>query len=78
MPQPWIIWTNVPITRRKSYYLVAAPDDTIVFRHRHLWPCVEFLHQSEVKCYQLRPSEHLQGDRVESLRADEENMTWQN
>lgn len=57
MSEPWTIWANCPITRRKSYYLVTDPSDDVVFRNRHLWPCVEFLRSTDVKVYRVLPGD---------------------
>lgn len=54
----WTIWTNVSITRRKSYHLVTSPDGETRYRDRHFWPCVEWLAAEGVDRYLIRPSEH--------------------
>lgn len=53
----WCIWTNVSITRRKSYFIVCDPEGVTRFRHRHFWPCIGFLEAEDIKCYEVRPSE---------------------
>lgn len=66
----WTIWTNVPITRRKSFYLIENPAGEVVFRNRHLWPCVEYLGACDIDVYQLRPSEAPKGSRIANLSID--------
>lgn len=68
----WTIWTNVSITRRKTYHLVTDPDGRTVWRDRHFWPCVEWLERAGICCYLIRPSEPLRGDRVPSLLVKKE------
>lgn len=53
----WAIHTNVSITRRKSFFLVTDPSGEVRFRHRHFWPCVDFLAAEEVRSYNVLPSE---------------------
>lgn len=66
----WTIWTNVPITRRKSFYLVESPAGEIVWRDRHFWPCVEWLARESIEVYQIRPSEAPNGSVVATLSID--------
>lgn len=73
----WIVWTNVPITRRKSFYLVQAPNEEVVFRDRHFWPCVEYLRDNGIQAYEVRPSETRKADRVERLALRQECIIWQ-
>ncbi len=54
----WTIWTNVSITRRKSYFLVCDPEENVCFRHRHFWPCVQWLDVEGIECYSIAPSEY--------------------
>lgn len=53
----WTIWTNVSITRRKSYFIVCDPEEVTHFRHRHFWPCVHWLAVEGVTRYAIAPSE---------------------
>ena len=73
----YTIYCNVPITRRKSFYLVVNEHDVTVFKDRHFWPCIEYLRNEGVEAYEIRPSEPLKGDHVVSLMLREENETWQ-
>ena len=52
------IYTNVSITRRKSYFMVCDHDDIVVFKHRHFWPCIEYLDAEAIEEYTIRPAEH--------------------
>lgn len=73
-----IIWTNVPITRRKSYYLVTDPDENVLFRHRHFWPCIDFLDAEGVTQYEIAPSEHS-GPEVSRIVVNSRRIVkWQN
>lgn len=56
MSSQWTIWCNHEITRRKTFFLVCDTDEEVRFRHRFLWPCVEFLDAQGIKRYVLRPS----------------------
>lgn len=58
----WTIYTNVSITRRKSYFMVTDPDGIVCFRHRHFWPCVDFLAAEGQQEYLLRPAEHSEAN----------------
>lgn len=58
----WVIWTNSSITRRKSYFLVTCPEGVTRFRHRHFWPCVQWLDAEGVTRYHVLPSEIDQPD----------------
>lgn len=53
--QRWLtIWTNVPITRRKTFHIITDSDGETIYRNRHFWPCVEFLDSIGVKAYLIR------------------------
>lgn len=65
----WTIYTNVSITRRKSYFLVQDPNDEIQFRHRHFWPCVVWLDAEGIECYTIAPSEY-DGPEVRPIAVD--------
>ena len=62
------IWANVPITRRKSFYVVTGAGGVVIYRNRHLWPCVQFLDELGVTEYEIRPSEAIKRQRVPFLR----------
>jgi hypothetical protein len=53
----YTIHTNVPITRRKSYFLITSKEGETVFRDRHFWPCIAFLDAMEEVEYILLPGE---------------------
>lgn len=65
---PVVIWANVPITRRKSFYVITGAGGVVIYRNRHLWPCVQFLDLMGVKEYEIRPSEAIKRQRVPFLR----------
>lgn len=65
----WVIWTNVSITRRKSYFIVCDPQGETCFRHRHFWPCVQWLDAEGIECYTVAPSE-FDGPEVSHLVID--------
>ena len=71
------IWTNVAITRRKSYFIVTDPEGRTVFRDRHFWPCVEWLFIEEIERYMVRASEQGHADRVKQLNIHEGQVLWQ-
>lgn len=74
----WVLWTNVSITRRKSYFLVTDPSETTCFRHRHFWPCIQWLAAEDVECYTITPSEY-DGPEVSPLIVKFGKVdTWQN
>ena len=50
----WTIYTNVPITRRKTFHLVADPTGEVQFKHRHFWPCIEWLDAEGIEAYLIR------------------------
>lgn len=74
---PVIIWANVPITRRKSFYIVTGTDGATAYRNRHLWPCVEYLESQGVRCYQIRASEPPKRSRVAAIMVKEGSLSWQ-
>jgi hypothetical protein len=75
--EPHTLWTGVHITRRKHYHLVTDPAGEIVFRHRLFWPCVEFLRDSEIKVFLVRPAE-LGIEGVDPLSINEKDQKqWQ-
>jgi hypothetical protein len=71
MPK-YVIWTNVSITRRKSFFMVADPSGEIIWRDRHFWPCADFLDNLGVEEYELRPSEQPHLSRLATLRVTKE------
>ena len=73
----YTIYTNVSITRRKSYHLIVDEAGETVFRDRHFWPCIEVLRGWGVQEYIIRPSEPLKTDHVALLSLRVENETWQ-
>lgn len=75
---PWVLWLNVPITRRKSFHIVTNDRGEVVFRNRHVWPCVEYLESQDVKAYELRASEPPTRARVAAIRLNEGCFTWLN
>lgn len=74
---PVIIWMNVQITRRKSFYVVTGTDGKTAYRNRHFWPCVEYLESQDVKRYELRASEPPARSRVAAITVDEGTLKWQ-
>lgn len=53
----YTIHTNVPITRRKSYFLITNEANEVVFRDRHFWPCIHFLDAIDETEYLMLPGE---------------------
>lgn len=74
---PVTIWCNVPITRRKSFYVVTGADGKTAYRNRHFWPCIEWLESQGVKDYQLRASEPPKRARVAAIQCNEGTLIWQ-
>lgn len=51
--QPWRLYVDVEITRRKRYHLVASPEGEIVFRSRIVSEVIGYLVDHEISCYRL-------------------------
>lgn len=74
---PVVIWMNVSITRRKSFYVVTGADGKTAYRNRHFWPCVEYLECQGVRRYELRASEPPARSRVAVISVSEGQLKWQ-
>lgn len=72
------ITCNVPITRRKSYYMVHMDGDEVVFTDRHLWPCVAFLDTEGITEYQIRPFDYRDGPYSPLKVNTNGELQWQN
>lgn len=75
---PVIVWANVSITRRKSFYVVTGADGETAYRNRHFWPCIEYLESQGIKAYEIRASEPPKRSRVAAIKVSEGILTWQN
>lgn len=75
--EPIVIWMNVQITRRKSFYVVTGANGKTAYRNRHFWPCVEWLESQGIKQYELRASEPPKRARVAAIQCNEGNLVWQ-
>jgi hypothetical protein len=53
--EPWQIWLDQPITRRKSFHVLTAPDGSIIWRARLLSDLIAHLDILEVDSYKLIP-----------------------
>lgn len=49
----WVIWTDVPITRRKRYHMACNPERQIVYRSMLFSEILQFLEDESITTWHL-------------------------